>query len=543
MRVKHYLLFILVLSLLPLVSIFATQDLLHTHDGLVHLPRMGAYFKAFMDGQFPVRWAGDLNHGYGMPLFNFIYQLPYMLSSFFLFLGFSLASAFKVTLALSYLLSGIFMFLFARAFLNDDKKAFLVAVFYQFAPFRLVELLIRGSFGEVYTYTFLPLVLFGLIRILQKPRVSYFTLTSFSSAFLILSHNSVSLLFFGTCTLFVFLFAKTKKAVFLALCALAIGLALASFYWMPAIFEHRYTYGDLFMKNLYKNHFVPFQNFFIPNFTNANFLKTEGISVQIGFFHILAIVIAIGLLIVRKEQELFFKKITIFCLILVAASFFFMLPVSRFAWEQVSYLRQFQFPWRFLSIISFASSLLAVHYLSLSIFNKRNIFIILTILTVISTVYYWRPSLGYDKIDEGYYWNFPLNTTYYGETDVIWSGGPAKSYPKERIEIISGEGSTSGFKKKSQLQTFQVLALTDIVLVDHTQYFPGWRVFVDGKEVPIQFQDPSWKGEITFPVAKGKHDVRVSFGETKIRFITDIISVVCLVALIAVWFLKRKKII
>src|SRR3989344_4248822 len=166
---KHYLV-ILAISLLPFLIIFATPDLPHTHDGLVHLPRIAAFYKALSDGHVPVRWAGDLNYGYGMPLFNFIYQLPYLVSSVFIFLGFGLVNSFKLSISLSFILSGIFMFLAAKEFFEDDKKAFFVSIFYQFASFRLVELLIRGSFGEVYTYTFLPLVLYGLLKLFKSSK-------------------------------------------------------------------------------------------------------------------------------------------------------------------------------------------------------------------------------------------------------------------------------------------------------------------------------------------------------------------------------------
>src|SRR5258705_9027004 len=84
---RTYFSLIVLFSLLPLTGIFITPKLLHTHDGLVHLPRIAAYFKALLDGQIPVRWAADLNYGYGMPLFNFMYQLPYFIASMLVFLG------------------------------------------------------------------------------------------------------------------------------------------------------------------------------------------------------------------------------------------------------------------------------------------------------------------------------------------------------------------------------------------------------------------------------------------------------------------------
>src|SRR3989338_9361932 len=119
---------VVVLSLLPFLGVFLTSSVPHTHDGVVHFARMWAYYKALIDGQLPVRWAGDLNYGYGLPLFNFIYQLPYLLSSLFIYIGFGLVSTFKIVLVLSYVLSGIGMFLFGKAFFGDNKRALLMTV-------------------------------------------------------------------------------------------------------------------------------------------------------------------------------------------------------------------------------------------------------------------------------------------------------------------------------------------------------------------------------------------------------------------------------
>lgn len=535
---NRYLLIIL-LSLLPLVSIFSTSDLPHTHDGLVHLPRIAAYFKALADGQIPVRWAGDLNYGYGMPLFNFIYQLPYAAASLFLFLGFGLINAFKITLALSYILSGIFMLAFARNFFNDDRKALLVAVFYQFAPFRLVELLIRGSFGEVYTYTFLPLALLGLTVLFQKINYKNFLLTSLGIALLVISHNSVSLLFFAIAVAFLIFFAKTRRNLIVGGLALAAGLLLSAFYWLPAIVEHQYTHGDLFMKDVYLANFVPLWQFFVPNFLNSKILQTESISVQFGLFHEIAIIISILLLLKKKLDEKT-KKLIHFCLLLIIISLLFMQPISKIIWANVSFLRQFQFPWRFLSVVVFASTLLSVNYLKVTIFKKKLAYAVLLILVVVSTAYYWMPT-GADKVDENYYWNYPLNTTYYGETDVKWSAGPKGAYADKQVEIIGGQGTVSAVTKKPTIHTFGVDAQTEINIVDHTQYFPGWRAYIDGKIVPIQFQDQNWRGEITFLVAKGVHDVKVSFGESPVRLFADIISLATLIFLLpALKFALRK---
>ncbi len=523
MRNYKYLLLVSFVSTLPLLSFFTTTGLIHTHDGLVHIPRIAAYYKALKDGQIPVRWAGDLNYGYGMPLFNFMYQIPYVFASFFVMLGLGLVNSFKITLSISFLLSGIFMFLFARSVFLDDKKAFLVTIFYQFFSFRIIEVLIRGSFGEVYTYTFLPLVLYGIVSCLKKQQFKYFFITALATALLVLSHNAVSLVFFLVCLLYLVFFSPNKKSFIFVLISLGYGLILSAFYFVPAILEHKYTYGDLFMKNLYTSYFPPFQNFFIPNFFNSKMFQTGGISVQLGIFHILAVLTSIYILF-RKKINSHEKRIIFFCVLLFATSLYFMHPLSLFFWRNIAFLRQFQFPWRFLSVCALATSLLASFLLDFKFFRRPRVYVVVIILVIISSLYYWIPQNGFDKINENYFWNFPLNTTYFGETDVVWSAGPAQEFPKKRMEVISGNGTISNFRRKSNLHIFTVSSNTNLSVVDHTQYFPGWRVLVDNKSVPTQFQDPSYRGQIIFNIPKGRHDIQVIFGESKIRFISDIIS-------------------
>ena len=198
---------------------------------------------------------------------------------------------------------------------------------------------------------------------------------------------------------------------------------------------------------------------------------------------------------------------------------------SLFLWEKISFLRQFQFSWRFLGVVVFATSLMSISFLSFKFFTRKWVFLILIFAVVFSTFYYW---------------NYSLDTTYYGETDVIWSAGGASSYPKQRVEIIGGKATISNFKKKSNKHTFTVDAQTDSQIIDHTQYFHGWRVRVDGNITPIEFQDPNNRGEITFRVLKGRHDVKVEFGETRLRLFADIVSIATLLGLIVLLILRRR---
>lgn len=536
---NKYLILILAISLLPFVYLFSSSDLVHTHDGLVHLPRIAAFFQALSDGNFPVRWAGNLNYGYGLPLFIFIYHVPYLVGSLFLLFGFSLVSAFKLSLLVSFLLSGVSMYLFAKEIFRDSQKAFLVAVAYQFAPFHLVEVLNRGSFGSIYAYAFLPLVLYFLYKLIKKYTLTNFIFTSISVFLLIWSHNSLSLLFFGVSIFFVLFFAKGISAL-RPLVALGMGLVIAAFYWMPAVLEHKYTFGDLFMKDVYADHFAPLSYFFGFNiFNNQNFFF-EGVNLNIGIFHILALIITIALLVTRKINE--DRKIIYFSLSIFVIAFFFMIEASGFIWKSdaASYLRQFQFPWRFMALIVFSTSIMLVNFLKYPKFNRLYSYLGLIFFIVVYTFFMWKPVEGYDKIDQDYYWNFPLNTTYYGETDIIWSSGPAHDYPKSRVEIIGGQGEVDNIIVKNNQHEYDVSSESNLQVVSHVQYFPGWRVYVDGNHVPVEFQDPNNRGEVTYSIPSGHHKVLVRFEESRVRFFSNILSLVSLFVLIPIYYVFKK---
>lgn len=541
----RYYIVVFLLSLLPFIFWIDPATLSHTHDGLVHLPRMAAFFKALSDFNIPVRWAGELNYGYGMPLFIFIYHTPYLVSSFFLLIGVGLVSSFKLTLLISFLLSGFSMFLFSKKMFGDDRTALVTTVLYQFAPFHLIDLLIRGSFGEVFTYAFLPFVLYGLISFFQTKKILYLLFVAIFTGLLIISHNSISLLFFGIACLFTLFFAKNIKQAFFGSLSLFGGLILSAYYWIPALLEHKYTYGNLYMENLFRDRFPALWKMVVPNITDTKELLIDGLALQVGIVHLVAIVVAVFWFMTKKKKNIMHLKLFFFSSVLCILAIVFMHPFSIPVWDHISILRQFQFPWRFLTIIVVVSSLLGVFlrpYL-----KNTYVFSFLLSIVVASSVIYWFPKEGYDRLNESYYWDFPLNTTYYGETDVIWSAGPATSYPENRIEVVSGEGTVTNLEVENNKQSFMIDTLDQLTVVSNTQYFPGWRAFSiqDNKrtELPIQFQDPNYRGLIQFTLPAGNYDVEIIFGESKLRFVSNMVSLVGFGGLLFLTiFIRNRKI-
>lgn len=466
-----------------------------------------------------------------MPLFNFIYHVPYLIASIPIAFGSTLVFAYKFALLISFLLSGVCMYAFARKFFNDQKTALFVTMLYQFAPFHLIDLVVRGDMAEGFAIAFLPLVLFAILQ-------EHVPLISIATLLLVTSHNSISLLFFGIAVLFVMFFSKNRMRAFLGL---GLGLTLSAFYWLPAILERKYTYGDLFMKDLYTSHFVNPLLLFIPNLTDARVLQVGGVAVSFGVMQTVVLIQGIVQLVKKTYRFAFSKRVIWFSLLLTLASVIMMLPLSRILWQQITILRMFQFPWRFLNIAVFSLALLG----GVTLVHKKTSHALLVgiiLLTILPTIVYFRPPLGFDYKDNQEFWNYELNTTFFGETDVIWSAGPASRFPQNRFEVVGGEGTITDPVKRDTVHTFTVSAQTPVHIVDHTQYFPGWRVFSDGQKIPIEFQDQNWRGRITFRLPSGTHSVRVIWGNSPIRQVAEGITRISLLVLLGslLWQTFRK---
>ena len=69
-----------------------------------------------------------------------------------------------------------------------------------------------------------------------------------------------------------------------------------------------------------------------------------------------------------------------------------------------------------------------------------------------------------------------------------------------------------------------VIKVIDDSEKENTLYFPGWKVIVDEKEIPINYEDKNNFGLITFRLKKGLYKVAVIFTDTPIRKLGENIS-------------------
>lgn len=96
-------------------------------------------------------------------------------------------------------------------------------------------------------------------------------------------------------------------------------------------------------------------------------------------------------------------------------------------------------------------------------------------------------------------------------------------------------------KQRQVVSKLSVNTRENSQIVENTLYFPGWKVWVDEKEVPINYQDLNWRGMIIYPVPVGEHQVVVKFTRTRIRLFADLISLISLIGLISLICFKKNE--
>ena len=125
---------------------------------------MAQFDKGLADGVLYPRWAIDWTFGYGYPVFIVIAPLALYVAEVFHLLGAGIADALKLVYALSFLLSGLAMYLLARD-LFGRAGGVLAAVLYIYAPYHLADVYVRADVAEFASFIFFPAIMWAILRL------------------------------------------------------------------------------------------------------------------------------------------------------------------------------------------------------------------------------------------------------------------------------------------------------------------------------------------------------------------------------------------
>ncbi|MDO8269238.1 MAG: 6-pyruvoyl-tetrahydropterin synthase-related protein [Candidatus Levybacteria bacterium] len=541
---RRYIFIIIILSCFPLLALIPS-GLPLTHDGADHVARIASFYQALSEGVVIPRWAENLNWGYGHPILMFLYPFSSYTASIVHFLGFSYVDSLKIIFGLGYMASGVTMFLWARKQF-DEHIGVMAALFYLFAPYRFVDLYVRGAIGEHMAFIFPPLILYFTLKYFESKKhlQEYYNLVGIAVSFslLLLSHNAISLMFvplFAAYVVYLSYATKKYRNLLFTLLAFGGGVLISGFFTFPSFFEGKYTLRDIVTGDEYKTRFVTDPLKFL--YSQWNYGITGQFSIQLGIAHLLGILF-LPFVFLKKSIKKEVKILLVILFVFLIFSLFVQLPVSNFIYEFITTFKKFQFPWRFLSLSLFVMAILSSSLLLLIEKKRRMIAVfVLTSILLITTLPFWSAK-GYIKKSDEIYKSAYFGTTDTGESAPIWSVRFMEKVPLAPMEVIMGDARIIKLQRTSTSHSYQVFVLSDKArILENTLYFPGWRVLVDGKEKEIEFQDPSERGLITFYLSKGEHMIETVFTDTKLRSLSNLTSFGALILIVCIGIVIKLK--
>lgn len=570
----------LIINLLLLVIwISSVWALFHSgffrvHD-YTHGARISEMTRALEDGHFPVRWTENFGYGYGMPLFEFYAPLPYYVGSLFYWVSQNMILTLKFLFGICSLVTMIGGFRLGKK-LFGETSGVLVAASLTLAPYRAVNLFVRGALSEAWAIMFLPWILLGLIKVINKEKKGWITLVM-SLVGLMLSHNITTMIFIPTSLLFAGLYflslvlkrskpfwkknklnLKNIMSVFLQLIgSFSLAVGISSFYLFPAFIEKDYTKVTESILGAYFNfrlHFLYIRQFFQPNwgYGGSAWGVDDNVSYFLGWGQIAGLFIAIFLILVNiylffskksfisKKSKNNQRKSTLFLsfslLLLTGFTLFMSILKSKFIWEVLPLIEFVQFPWRWLSVSIVFVSLLVGLSLYLIENNKlqKKVSLLLLVVIILGNVGYFKPEKFTDNPSDFYYSDPKLIRT--NMSDILQDYIPSQMPELGEIEpihkLVLNEGLEDQYNvifnkghEKLISTNFSDPQLLDIGIAD----YPGWTVEMDGRDHKSFDRDvklTSDFGNIQIAVQPGPHTIGLKFSGTNLRNITDYVSAI-----------------
>lgn len=519
-----FLSLLLVFSLWSLRSIFH-PGFMYSHDALWHVERL-QNMTALLPVQFPARWSPDLDHDYGVPLFNFTYPAPYYLGAGLMSLGLGPIKTYNLLLFLGYFLGGVGVYLLSH---RQRVFGFFAAVLYLLTPYQFLDIFVRGALGEVLALGIIPWVFLSLDQLSSTGRLRWYTSIPF--ALLILSHNFYGYLFGALLVFLTLILYKHKRQIFISFC---LSLGLAAFFLIPAFFEKSFllfTQTDHFG---YRDHFVyPLQLLYSKWSYMGSLpgLDPREMSFQLGLANWGVIILGLAVLLFRLPRLP--SRLTWY-LALITFSLFMMLPASDWLWATLPLISSIQFPWRFLGLVT---ALLPLLYLELSqVFIKAKrtkLFTLLSLVLIVLALYNTRNyhlPVKWLSADEflALHYEYAGGTATAKRSEIVPRWAPVERYSPEdgQSPQVVGDGQLSNISETPLQLSFTGNSPNDrSQVIWYRNYFPTWSATVDGQNLALT---PTPTGEVTLPLAPGTHQYQIFFKSTRVELLGNLLSLLSL---------------
>lgn len=513
--------------------------------------------ECFKDLQLPCRWVPDMGYGFGYPQFNFYAPSVYYLGEVIHLLNVQFIDSVKIVVVLGFILSALAMFIFLRT-LFGNVPALVGSLAYTYAPYKAVDVYVRGALSEFWAFIFFPLIFWAAYKFVKTRKIIYILAFSVSLGLLSITHNLMTFIFLPFAAVWVLtliILDKKWKLVIYFLLGGLLAFLIGSFFLLPAVFESKYVHVDSVLSGYfdYRRHFASISQIFLSTdfgYGASEFGLGDDMSFSAGHIQwmtaFFGFILAIVSYFKRKERKL--ALLLVITGFLAIFSLFMIHPKSSPIWAMFHTLAYIQFPWRYLALSIFFLSILtaALIYYSKTYLKLQLILVVLTITSLIFVnISFFKPQYWYNISDDqkfsGREWEKQLTTSIFDYLPVSAQLPPYHEAPKFP-EVLEGKADFKSYNKRSNYQMGEVIVEEDALIRLPIFDFPGMKVFANGSKIKHHNNDCRGQkhcfGLITFSLPKGSHKIEVRLTNTFIRTLGNSLTVVGVGVLVTILWRK-----
>jgi len=531
---------LIILSCLIFPALFARSlmipDWYTSHDGLHQLIRQYRYAEAIKDGHFPVRWAKDIYHDLGYPLFFFSYHLPWLVGTPLVNLGIPVSTSVQILEYLALVMGFSFSYLFFKQISKKEFLGLLGAILFFWLPYRFQLVYVRAAVGELFAFSFLPLLFLGIHQIVEQKKIRGILVTSLSLSAMILSHLLTTLMYLPLTALYLLILViashsknRTWRSLKLLFYAGILTVGLTTFYWWPALDLNKVI--SKLDQNFYQSRFISFKQLLYSPWGHGFSWGTKSIpgnmSFQLGIIQWLGLAIS-GLIWLKKRN---YRFLALFCLF--GLSLILMTKISAPIWQLYNRLLMVDFPWRLIGFSAFIATTIFIYMLKTIKLTKKNWFIFS--LGLILVAYY--TNRNHLKI------NLPIE---YSNQDIAAQKESTNSYDEylpenfnenlasqrqSLIEINEGSAKIETIVNLTHYREFFIEPREKSHIRINQLHFPGWSINVD----EVNQNRGIWEFWIEKPT-----QVILKYSDKLSYQLANYVSLSSLIILIFLWQKKPK---
>lgn len=518
-----------------------------THDGETHIRRVEALTGALRAGVIFPRWFPDHMLGYGTPVLNYYASGFYYPPALLHLAGIDLVSSMRIAHSLGFGFSAWWMFRFSRMYVSL-WPAIVSVICFQFFPYRIYDLFVRGAFPEFSPFIWLPLIAFCTIRAATMDWKALggssfpllLVVAALAWAGLIVTHNLSALmavLLLGAALIVFTIFQQRMHSslirIFFSIFApVAIGMVLTAWYVVPALLElgwvmngHRLFTGFGFSNFLAWKELVDFEGFYPYDFPR------DRPRLPIYF-------IPTGLAALAAASKARSRKLQLFTLVTLTLTLglgWMMTDTSTWLWIRSElFFDQVQFPWRWQIFVALGVALLlgaSIESLRISGRPWSKIVSLLSLLISVYLIAYATGGLSYKTSEDApnlAHWSDSFEDLFWQSSVSPWAlhllpvwsansmvdAAKAGRKPWEDLPVPDPISSVAVMPSRAGLLQQEYLVTTEqtFQLLFHQFYFPAWHVTVDGVQVDAEPAPGLGLASVTIP--RGAHEVEIKWGTT-----------------------------